>query len=209
MTKSNILLSAAALAFATAGAASPALAQARAVAVISTDGAIQGSQAFQNAQQALRTTYAAQYQQLQTRQQALQGELTALQTAYNTAVQAQGATAESVRPQATALAQKQQAAQAELQRLQEPLALAEAYVREQIGVHLDAAAKAAMQQKGVDLALRPEAIVVAAAGSEANLTDEVVAELNRRVQNVAVQPPTGWQPGQTMQAARAQQSQQQ
>ena len=178
--------------------------------MISTDAAIQGSQAFQNAQQALRTTYAAQYQQLQTRQQALQGELTALtdgvQYGCTGARELQRKAFVRRRPRSLRSSRRHRPSSSSLQ---EPLALAEAYVREQIGVHLDAAAKAAMQQKGVDLALRPEAVVVAAAGSEANLTDEVVAELNRRVQNVAVQPPAGWQPGQTLQAARAQQSQQQ
>lgn len=204
MTKFKTLLASAAIAAATVSIGTSAHAQARSVAVISTDGAIQGSQAWQNAQTAIRTTYAAQIQQLETRQAALQTELQALQTAYQTAAQAAGATADSVRPSATALQQKQQAAQNELGQIQAPIARSEAYVREQIAIHLDASAKAAMGAKGVDLAVRPEAVVVTTSDA-ANLTAAVVAELNKRVQNVGVTPPAGWQPGQTIRAAQAQQ----
>ncbi|MGB3722750.1 MAG: OmpH family outer membrane protein [Pacificimonas sp.] len=204
MTKFKTLLASAAIAAASVSMAAPVHAQARSVAVISTDGAIQGSQAWQNAQTAIRTTYAAQIQQLQTRQTALQTELQALQTAYQTAAQAPNATQETVRPSATALQQKQQAAQQELGQLQAPVARSEGYVREQIAVHLDASAKAAMNAKGVDLAIRPEAVVVTTSDN-ANLTSAVIAELNKRVQNVGVTPPANWQPGQTIRAAQAQQ----
>ncbi|MBV7256581.1 OmpH family outer membrane protein [Pacificimonas sp. WHA3] len=205
MTISKTLLAGAALAAAAMTTASPAFAQARAVAVISTDGAVQGSTAWTNAQTAIRSTYAAQIQALETRQAALAAELKPMQDAYNNAAQQPNATRESVAPYAQPLAQKQQAAQAEMQQLQQPVALARAYVAEQISVHLDAAAKAAMAAAGVDLALRPEGVLVVGQGSNANLTDEVVAELNKRVQNVSVTPPAGWQPGQLQQAAQPQQ----
>lgn len=181
--------------------ASPVSAQARSVAVVDVEAAIRGSQAWQNALTSIRTTYASQIQAAQTRSQALEAEIKPLVDAYNAAAQQPNATPESVRPYAQPLQQKQQAAQAELQRLNQPISLARAYVQEQIAAQLDASVKAAMAAKQVDLALPPQAVIVIS-NPEVNLTDEVVTEINRRVQSVQVQPPAGWQPGQTQQQAQ-------
>ncbi|MHB9878874.1 OmpH family outer membrane protein [Pacificimonas sp. ICDLI1SI03] len=206
MTKFKALLSGTAFSMAVLTApAFPALAQAQAVAIISPEGAIQGTTAFQNAQTAIRTTYASQISNLETRVQALQAELTTARTNFENARSQPNATDESVRPSAMALQQLQARAQQEQQQLQQPIALANSYATEQIEVHLDEAVRAAMTAKNVDLVLRPEAVVAMAPGGDANLTDEVVAELNRRIQSVTVQPPADWEPGDTMRAARPQQ----
>ena len=195
------MTTAAALAALTAAAA-PAFAQANTVGVLDAQGAIRSSQAYQTAVQQLRTQYATQIQQREQRAQALQTELQQLAQQLQTAAQQPNADQNALRQQQAQLQQRQQAAQQELAQYDQPIARAEAYIAEQVQVQLDASVRAAMQATGTELAVRPEAVLLALNPDAANITDDTVLQLNQRIQSVQITPPEGWQPGQTLSAAR-------
>jgi Skp family chaperone for outer membrane proteins len=173
--------------------ATPAQAQAvEGIAVADIQGAVQKSAAFITAMNQMKTTYATQITTFETRSKALQAEIAPLVTAFQAAQKANTPQA-TLQTQYTAIQQKQQAAQAELQRLSAPIARAQGYVEEQIGAKLDAAIKAAMVAKKVNLVLNPQATI--SYQPSVDITDAVVAELNRTVPTVSITPPAGWQPG--------------
>jgi Skp family chaperone for outer membrane proteins len=191
----NTIFKAALLAAAPLALAIPVAAQAQAVegiAVADIQGAVQKSAAFITAMNQMKTTYATQITTFETRSKALQAEIAPLVTAFQTAQKANTPQA-TLQTQYNAIQQKQQAAQAELQRLSAPIARAQGYVEEQIGAKLDAAIKAAMIAKKVNLVLNPQATI--SYQPSVDITDAVVAELNRTVPAVGITPPAGWQPG--------------
>jgi hypothetical protein len=69
------------------------------------------------------------------------------------------------------------------------------------GGRLDAAVKAAMAAKRVNLVVQPQAVLLAQPA--ADLTADITAELNKTVTSVQITPPAGWQPGQQQAAAGA------
>jgi Skp family chaperone for outer membrane proteins len=173
--------------------ATPAQAQAvDGIAVADIQGAVQKSAAFITAMNQMKTTYAAQITTFETRSKALQAEIAPMVTAFQAAQKANTPQA-TLQTQYTAIQTKQQAAQAELQRLSAPIARAQGYVEEQIGAKLDSAIKAAMVAKKVNLVLNPQATI--SYQPSVDITDAVVAELNRTVPTVGITPPAGWQPG--------------
>jgi Skp family chaperone for outer membrane proteins len=182
--------------------ATPAQAQARGVGVVSVDGAIQATTAYQAAVGQIQTTYATQIQQAQARAVALQTELQPMQTAAQ-AAQAANTNPQETPPAVATFVQRQQAAEQELATLNRPMVLARQYIREQIGVHFNDAMTAAMTASNVDLVLSPEAITSIAPNSPANITAAVTAQLNTRVPSVQAIPPAGWNPGDTLRAAEA------
>src|SRR3546814_16054402 len=91
--------------------------------------------------------------------------------------------------------------QAELQRLGQPIALANAYVEEQISAKLSDALKSAMTKAKVDLILSPDATV--SYQPTVDITQSVVAELKPLVPRVGITPQAGWQPGRQGQGAGA------
>ena len=192
------LFASAALA-ATIVAATPAFAQAATtVGVADVQGAVQRSAAFTGATAQIRTTYAAQIAQFDARSKVLQAELAPLVTAFQTAQRAPNANQAALQTQATAIQTRQQTAQQELQRISLPIARAQAYVEEQIAARLDAALKAAMTARGVQLVLQPQATV--SYQPTVDITDAVVAELNKTIPAANTNVPANWQPGQQGQA---------
>lgn len=182
---------------------SSAMAQSRtSIAVASYEAAVVRSQAYQNAANQMKTTYKADIDATSARATALQTEIKPLVDAYNAAVQQPGATPQSVQPQAQALQQKRAAGQQELAQLQRRVTLATAYVEEQVGKQLNAAIRAAMKAKNVDLVLQPQ--VVVAREPYVDITADIVAELNKLVPSAQIVPPAGWQPGQSQQQAQQQ-----
>lgn len=178
--------------------ATEAHAQARAIGVVDDNKAVADSNAYKTAMTQMQTTYKAQIDQLNARRNALQTEMQPLVTAYQNAAKAPNATEASVRPSAEALQKKNAAAEQELTRLSEPVALARAYVLEQIAPKVDEAVRAAMKARSVDLVVVPNATV--AYQPTADITGAVTTELNRLVPSVTITPPAGWRPGQAQQA---------
>ena len=106
-----------------------------------------------------------------------------------------------MRPQATAIQTKEQAGNAELQRLTAPASRAQAYALEQISAKLPDAVNAAVRAKNVSLLLRPNAALFAQ--PTADITSAITAELDRSVPSVGITPPANWQPGQQQAGAAA------
>ncbi|MFT5537686.1 OmpH family outer membrane protein [Parasphingorhabdus sp.] len=172
----------------------PAMAQSKSsIAMANYEAAMAKSQAYTVAMTQMQTTYKADIDAVNARATALQAELKPVVEAYNAAVQKPGATPQSVQPQAQALQAKQQSAQQELTVLRQRISLATAYVEEQIALKLEAAVKAAMKVKNVDLVLSPQAVI--AREPYVDITDAIVLELNKLVPSVSITPPAGWEPG--------------
>jgi Skp family chaperone for outer membrane proteins len=177
-----------------AAAPAPAAAAGQTVAVVNLDQALGQSAAFKGAATQIQAAYKTQIAAAQARQTALQSELNPLRAELE-AMQRNPATTKAALDAKVAVFQgKVQAGQAELQRLSVPFARPTEYVKEQINEKLETALKNAMTAKGVNLVVSPEA-VMAMQGS-ADLTPDVVSQLNALVPSVSITPPANWQPGQ-------------
>jgi Skp family chaperone for outer membrane proteins len=177
--------------------AAPAAAQAKAVAVADVRVAAARSNAFSVASQQIETTHKATIDQQQSRGQTLQAEINVLIAKYNEEARKSPQNQTALQAAATAVQDKRQAAQTELGQIGAPVDLAIAYVEDQISIRMNEAIKAAMTAKKVDLLLQPGAVL--ARENNVDITDAVVAELNRLLPNVSITPPAGYQPGQLVQ----------
>jgi Skp family chaperone for outer membrane proteins len=184
-------LKAAALAAAIIPAA--ANAQATSVAVANLDQAVERSNAFVLAVNQIKTTYKAQIDAFDARSKALNAEMQPAVTAFQAAQKVPNANQQALQTQYTQLQTRQQAAQRELQGLYTPIGRAQAYAEEQVVAKLDPALKAAMNAKRVGLVLQPQATV--SYQPVADITNDVIAQLNLLVTQVGIVPPQGWNPG--------------
>lgn len=195
------LLVASALAVATLSVspmlAAPAIAQAKAVAVADVRVAAARSNAFTVASQQIQTTHKATIDQQQARGQTLQAEMNVLIAKYNEEARKSPQNQTTLQAAAKAVQDKRQAAGEELQRIGAPVELALAYVEDQISVRMNEAIRGAMTARKIDLLLQPDAVL--ARENNVDITDAVVAELNRLLPNVTITPPAGYEPGQLVQ----------
>ena len=183
-------------------AAVPAAAQAKSVAVADVRVAAARSNAFTVATGQIETTYKAQIDQQNTRGQTLQAEINVLIAKYNEEVRKTPQNQTALQAAGKALQDKRQAAQAELAQIGAPVELAIAYVEDQISIRMMDAVRAAMTARKVDLLLQPNAVV--RREDSADITDAVVAELNKVLPSVSITPPAGYEPGQLVEQANQQ-----
>lgn len=221
MTTKNILALAAGLAL-TAVVAQPALAQKKGAAaaapaaggnivqglgVASFDAVIANSNAFKTAETQRQTTFKAQFDQAQTRQNALNAQIKPLIDKFNADRQGGKVAQAALEQQAGSIQQIQENGKVELQRILQPVGLSQAYVNEQIEDKLNDAVKAAMTKKGVSILISPDAIL-AVNGGAYNLNQDILNELNTAIPSAQLVPPAGWEPRQVReqraQAAAAQ-----
>lgn len=186
-----------------ATAIAPAQAQTKlGVGVADLEQAAAATTAYTTAASQMRVTYKATFDSVNTRKTALEAELKQKGDALQAAVKAAGnKPSPALQAQYEAFQRRGQEAQAEIQRLSQPIALANAYVQQQLGAKLNDAIKAAMTKRGVDLVLQPDATVSFAPAVD--ITAAVTAELNTLVPSVSITPPAGWQPGQQQSAPPA------
>jgi Skp family chaperone for outer membrane proteins len=175
-------------------------ASAQSVAYTDVQQVLSMSQAAKTADQQMRVTYKATYDQIESRSRVLQAELNAMIVKYQ-ADQKTNANNPTLATQGKAIQDKQRAAQEELGKLSDPLERVNAYVLEQIDSKLDAAVTAAMGKKKVALLLQRGAVIKNTPGTD--LTQDIVTELNVLVPNVSITPPADWQPGQQNRAPAA------
>jgi Skp family chaperone for outer membrane proteins len=164
------------------------------VATANLRGAMASSNAYRVAVEQMQVTYKPQIDARNARQQALQTELQALAATYEAEAKKPGANEKSVMPSAQAFQKRQGEAQNEIAQLSQQIDLALAYVDDQISLKMDAAVKAAMDKKKVDLLVNPEA-VIARAGT-VDISRAIIDEINVLVPSVQIVPPAGYQPGQ-------------
>jgi len=181
----------------------PAAAQSKTgIAVANLQQAVGTSAAYTTARTQMQTTYKAQIDAFNARKATIDADLKTKGDAIQAALKAaNNKPTPAIETQYQTFQQAQQTAQAELQRLGQPIALANAYVEEQITAKLSDALKAAMTKAKVDLVLSPEATV--SYQPTVDITQAVVTELNALVPSVSIMPPAGWQPGRQGQAAAA------
>ncbi len=173
----------------------PAAAQSKTgIAVADLQRAVGTSAAYTAARTQIQTTYKAQIDSFNARKSAVDADLKTKGEAIQTALKAaNNKPTPAIETQYQQFQQSQQTAQAELQRMSQPIALANAYVEEQITAKLSDALKAAMTKTKTDLILSPEATV--SYQPTVDITQAVVTELNTLVPSVGITPPAGWQPG--------------
>lgn len=175
---------------------SPALAQSKlGVAVASVDKAVADSTAYTTAMSQMKVTYKANFDTIAARKAALEAELKQKGDALQAAVKAAGGKiTPALQPQVEAYQKRNTEAQQEMQKLSQPLQIANAYVEAQIGAKIKDALTASMAKAKVDVLLAPDATVSYA--PSVDITPMVTAEINALVPNVSIVPPAGWQPGQ-------------
>jgi Skp family chaperone for outer membrane proteins len=173
----------------------PAAAQTKSgLAVVDLEEAVAKSTAFTTAMTQMQTTYKPQLDQLSTRRSAIEADLKTKNDALQAAYKAAGnKPTPAIETQYQQLQQAQQTGQAELQRLTQPVALARAYVEQQIVDKLDDALKAATAKTKSEIVFKKAATESFGAG--ADITPAVIIELNALVPSVSITPPAGWQPG--------------
>ncbi len=171
------------------------------IAVVDIDKAVNDCNAAATARTQMQTTYKTNIDNFNARKTALDTELKQKGEAFQAAVKAaNGQTTPALQSQYQALQKSQQDAQAELQRIGQPIGLANAYVEEQISAKIGDALKAAMTKSKVDLVLQPGATI--SYQPSVDITAAVTAEINALVPSVGIVPPPGWQPGQQGAAAQ-------
>lgn len=197
----TLMLAAVAAAPVTIATTAPVHAQVTGVGVADPEGAVQNSNAWKTAIGQIQTTHKAALDQATARTNAIRNELTPLVQQFQTASQQPNANQAQLQQQATAIQQKEQAAQAEIQRLTGPAQLARAYAFEQINRQVPTALNTVAAARKLQLVVRPEALLFASPATD--VTALITAELNRLVPTVSTTPPAGWQPGQEQAGAPA------
>lgn len=178
----------AACAFATA-AATPAAAQVQGrIATADISRAIIGTNALQNAYQQIGTTYQAQIEQRQTKQQ----QLTTLLQPFDSNGNGQLDDAELPAVQSSANFQQIQTLEQEVATITNQVNAARVYAVEQILGQYSAALTEVTTQQQIVMVLAPETLQFAAEG--ADITQAITTSLNAKVPSVEVVPPADYRP---------------
>ena len=191
LKRTALLLAASALPVTGVALVTPAAAQSRgAPASVDLEKVVQGSTAYSTAINQINSTYAANFQQAQQLQASAQTQVQPL---------VQQAQAEQAKPQpnqaslqtlVTQINQIQEQTRGQLQQISQPIDIAKAYVGTQISDAIQPAVEAVARNRKVGLVVSREAVLYS--DPAADLTADVVAELNRRLPQVSIQPSQAW-----------------
>lgn len=177
------------------------------IAIANPPAVVAASEAYKISQQQRPVTYKPQIDQANARKTQIEGQLRPLITKLEADSKAATPNRAALQQQYAQIQQIQQAGEAEIQKILEPLNLSQQYVLEQIGDKLDAATQAAMDKKKISLVLDSQSIIKA--GQTYNLNQDILTELNKLIPSAQLVPPAGWLPRaqreQQAQAAAAQQ----
>ncbi|MDP3551075.1 MAG: OmpH family outer membrane protein [Novosphingobium sp.] len=177
------------------------------IAIANPSAVVGASAAFQTAQSQRPTTYKPQIDQANARKTQIEAQLKPLIDKLQADSKVANPNRASLQQQYDQIQQIEQAGQAEIQKILEPLNLSQQYVLEQIGDKLDAATQAAMDKKKITLVLDSQSVIKA--GQTYNLNQDILAELNKQIPSAQLVPPAGWMPrAQREQQAQAQAAQQ-
>lgn len=187
----NARITGAALAALAALAAVPAAAQVNGIAVADPAIAVAGSQAIQTAYNQIGTTYQAQRTQLEQLQQQRAGLIRQFDTNNDGQLSQEEQTAAQAN---TAVIQQVNGLDQQINTIQQPITLARVYAIEQIGQQLNTAVQQVVQANNIQLILAPASALFVA--DAADVTDEIITQLNTLVPAVSTAAPQGWQPQQ-------------
>lgn len=171
------------------------------IAIANPPAVVAASTAYTVAQQQRPTTYKPQIDQANARKAQIEAQLRPLVAKLEADSKAANPNQAALQQQYGQIQQIQQAGEAEIQKILEPLNLSQQYVLEQIGDKLDAATQAAMDKKKISVVLDSQAIIKA--GQTYNLNQDILTELNKLIPSAQLVPPAGWLP----RAQREQQAQ--
>ncbi|QPC99701.1 OmpH family outer membrane protein [Qipengyuania soli] len=184
----KIKLAAGAVLAAAAVAATPASAQVAGIATSSPEAVIVRAQARITAYQQIEQQYAAQIAQIRTLRQEMATLQQTLDTNKDGQLSQQEATANK-----TAVDQLQAKEQTIAQTTQ-PIVLAQTYAIEQLINDYANVQQQVVNDKKIQIMLTPDAIQWAP--DSVNVTDALVAVINKRMPSVQITPPAGWRPRQ-------------
>ncbi|MFN3553340.1 MAG: OmpH family outer membrane protein, partial [Novosphingobium meiothermophilum] len=149
------------------------------IAIANPSAVVAASSAFQTAQQQRPVTYKPQIDQANTRKTQIEAQLKPLIDKLTADSKAANPNRAALQQQYEQIQQLEQAGQAEIQQILEPLNLSQQYVLEQIGDKLDAATQAAMDKKKISLVIDSQSVIKA--GQVYNLNQDILTELNKLI----------------------------
>lgn len=183
------LLASGALALGALAATAPATAQVQGrVATADVSRVVIGTTALQNAYSQIGTTYSAQIEQRQTKQQ----QLTQLLQPFDSNQNGQLDDAELPAVQGSANFAQIQTLEQEVAAITNQVNAARIYAVEQILAQYPEALTSVTTQQQIVMVLQPDAIQFA--GEGADISQQVTAALNTRVPSVQIVPPADWRP---------------
>ncbi|MCC6941538.1 MAG: OmpH family outer membrane protein [Novosphingobium sp.] len=171
------------------------------IAIANPPAVVAASEAYKISQQQRPVTYKPQIDQAKVRKGQIEAQLRPLITKLEADSKAANPNRAALQQQYEQIQGIQQAGEAEIQKILEPLNLSQQYVLEQIGDKLDGATQAAMDKKKVSVVLDSQAVIKA--GQTYNLNQDILVELNKLIPSASLVPPAGWLP----RAQREQQAQ--
>ena len=179
-------------------AAGSVAAQTNGIATVSPDVAILSAKAFAAANSQISTTYKTQLDQAQAQDTTLNAQIRTLVDTNKDGQISQAELQTGQNPSSAVGAQVKAAqtrSQPAIDQLREPAVKAQAYALEQIARKYDPALQAVARQKNANIVLTPNAIEYAPPATD--ITQAVVAELDRSTPTVPIAAPANWQPSQT------------
>lgn len=171
------------------------------IAIANPPAVVAASEAYKISQQQRPVTYKPQIDQANVRKGQIEAQLRPLITKLEADSKAANPNRAALQQQYEQIQGIQQAGEAEIQKILEPLNLSQQYVLEQIGDKLDGATQAAMDKKKVSVVLDSQSVIKA--GQTYNLNQDILVELNKLIPSASLVPPAGWLP----RAQREQQAQ--
>jgi Skp family chaperone for outer membrane proteins len=198
MTAKKLLLAGLLAAPAALAFAAPANAQVAGIAYASPTTVVGKSKAFAAARQQIETTYKSAFDQMQQRRQALDTQLKPLVTQLDTNKDGQvsddelRAAQNAKNPAIEQIRTAQTNAQNDLGRLSNPAARAELFAIESVLRQYEPAQLRVVNARKISVVLSPEVFMYAP--DSADISDAIVAELDKTTPTVSIQPPANWQP---------------
>lgn len=178
--------------------AAPAHAQVSGIAYANPTSVVAGSKAFAAANQQISTTYKAAFDQMQQRRAALETELKPLVAQLDTnkdgrVSEDEGKAAQTAKnPAVERIRTAQTNAQNDLARLSNPAARAELFAIESVLRQYEAAQLRVVNARKINIVLSPEVFMYAP--DSANISQAIIAEIDKVAPTVSIQPPADWQP---------------
>lgn len=185
-------------------AVSPLFAQAAAPAAVASapanaavadfTAAVTRTNAFTTARTQIQTQFKTQIDAYSAKRQPYEAELARMRQEIETLQRTPSTPPATLQAKATAFQARGQAIQTELAPLSAPFERPLAYVEEQVSAKLEQAVRAAMAQKRVTILVQPQALLYAL--PTADITQDIVTQLNTLVPTATTTVPANWQPGQ-------------
>lgn len=160
--------------------------------IANLENVITASAAFKSAQQQRSVTFKAALEQAAARRQQIAANLQMLVDKLNKDRTGTKMDAASFQQRSNEIQNLQNAGNQELANIVKPVALSDAYVREQITAKLPNALTAAMTKRGISVLIGPNDVLVSTSAN--SLDAAIVGELDAMLPAVQLVPPAGWAP---------------